>query len=124
MLNEFKSFVLRGNVVDLAVAVVIGGAFGAIVNSVVNDIFMPIIGIIIGGINFSGLTVSFGEATIKYGNFLQMLVNFLIIAAAMFLTIQALNRLKKAEAPAAPVVPEIPKQEQLLAEIRDLLKNR
>lgn len=124
MLKEFKEFISRGNVIDLAVAVIIGGAFGAIVTSLVNDIVMPLVGVVMGGINFSGLVLEAGEAKIKYGNFLQMIVNFLIVASAMFIVIKAINRFKKTEAkaPAQPVAVIIPRQELLLEEIRDLLK--
>ena len=86
-INEFKTFISRGNVLDLAVGVIIGGAFNTIVNSLVNDIFMPIIGIIIGGINFSGLVLKIGEATIKYGLFIQNIINFLATAFCLFLLI-------------------------------------
>lgn len=124
MLKEFKEFISRGNVIDLAVAVIIGGAFGAIVTSLVNDIVMPMLGVMLGGINFSGLILEVGEAKIKYGNFLQMTVNFLVVASAMFIVIQAINKFKKTEAkvPVQPVAVVIPRQEQILEEIRDLLK--
>ena len=124
MLKEFKDFINRGNVVDLAVAVVLGGAFGAIVNSLVNDLIMPLIGILLGGINFSSLALQVGDATLTYGNFIQAVINFLIIAFAIFLIVRAYNNtLKKKEAaPAAP--PEPSTEEKLLAEIRDLLKEK
>lgn len=126
MLNEFKAFINRGNVIDLAVAVVIGAAFTGIVNSLVHDIIMPIIGIIIGGIDFTGLSITVGEAVIAYGNFIQAVINFLIIAWVIFLMVRSLNKIQErlnlaeAAAPAAP--PEPSAQEKLLAEIRDLLK--
>ena len=129
MLKEFKAFVMRGNVVDLAVAVVIGGAFGKIVGSLVNDLIMPLIGMILGGVNFANLkyvitpaSEGVEEAAIRYGAFIQSIVDFLIIAFAIFLMIKLLNRMKKkeVEAPAAP--PEPPRQEILLEEIRDLLR--
>ena len=140
MLQEFKKFAMRGNVVDLAVGVIIGAAFGKIVESLVNDIFMPIIGRIFGGLDFSNYFIGLNEAaqhaptydaakkagaTIGYGNFLTILVNFLIIAWVLFLVIQAINRAAlrgKAEAAAAPPPPS--REEELLTEIRDLLKTR
>jgi len=127
MLKEFRDFILRGNVLDLAVAVVIGAAFTAIVNSLVGDIIMPIIGVLIGGINFSSLSITIGSAVISYGNFLQALINFLLIGLTLFLVIKTINRLQKplakpkAETPPAPVTPE---DIVLLREIRDLLKQR
>lgn len=124
MLREFREFINRGNVMDLAVAVILGGAFGAIVTSLVNDIIMPVIGVIIGGIDFTGLAVTIGDAAITYGNFIQALVNFLIIAFVIFMLVRALNNMQKRlahEAKAAPP-PEAPADIQLLAEIRDLLK--
>lgn len=122
MLKEFRDFVNRGNVIDLAVAVIIGGAFGAIITSLVNDIIMPLIGVIIGGVDFAALSIDVGEATILYGSFIQAIVNFLIIAFVLFLIVRSFNKLQKAEeeAPAAP--PEPSPEEKLLAEIRDLLK--
>ena len=122
MWKEFKDFVMRGNVIDLAVAVIIGAAFGAIITSLVGDIFMPIIGILLGGVDFSGLTVQVGEAVIGYGNFIQATVYFLIIAFALFLVVRAVNRMKKQEEAAPEAPPEPSAEEVLLAEIRDLLK--
>ncbi len=125
MLKEFQNFIAKGNVIDLAVAVIIGGAFGAIVTSLVNDIIMPIIGIILGGVNFSGLAVVIGGATVAYGKFIQAIVNFLIIAFVIFLVIQLYNRLRRKEEvkEQIPVKAELPADVVLLAEIRDLLKN-
>ena len=120
MMKEFKAFAMRGNVVDLAVAVIIGGAFGKIVTSVVADVVMPIVGLLLGGVNFTGLSITVGDAVIKYGAFIQAIVDFLIIAWVIFLALKALNKMKKAEPPAAPAPP--PPQEVLLTEIRDLLK--
>lgn len=122
MLKEFKEFAMKGSVIDLAVGVVIGGAFGAIVSSLVNDIIMPLVGIITGGTDFKSLSVQVGNATLTYGNFIQAAVNFLIIAFALFMVIKAINRTKKKkeEAPAPPPPPS--NTEVLLAEIRDLLK--
>ena len=119
--KEFKEFAVKGNVVDLAVGVIIGGAFGKIVSSLVEDIVMPLVGTLMGGLNFAGLTVRIGEATLKYGKFLQTCVDFLIIAWAIFMAVKIINRLKRTE-PAAPPVP--PRQEVLLEEIRDLLKSK
>lgn len=118
--KEFKVFAMRGNVVDLAVAVIIGGAFGKIVSSFVGDVVMPIVGLLLGGVNFSGLSITVGDAIIKYGAFIQAVVDFLIIAFVIFLALKALNTMKKQEPPAAPAPP--PPQEVLLTEIRDLLK--
>lgn len=125
MFKEFREFIARGNVLDLAVAVVIGGAFGAIVTSLTNDILMPLIGVLLGGIDFSGLAIQIGEATITYGNFIQAVINFLLIAFSLFLIIRSYNqlyrRLTDPEKP-APVAP--PEEIVLLREIRDLLKAR
>ncbi|MES2519055.1 MAG: large conductance mechanosensitive channel protein MscL [Bacteroidota bacterium] len=93
MLNEFKKFIAQGNVLDLAVAVIIGGAFGKIISSLVDDIIMPIVGVAIGGRNFSSMAVTIGEATIKYGNFIQMVVQFLIIAWVIFIIVKGANKL-------------------------------
>jgi large conductance mechanosensitive channel len=121
MLQEFKSFAMKGNVVDLAVGVIIGAAFGKIVASLVEDVIMPLVGTLLGGVNFSGLAIAVGSATIKYGKFIQTCLDFLIIAWAIFIAVKLINRLRKEE-PAAPAAP--PKQEVLLEEIRDLLKKR
>lgn len=130
LFDEFKAFVMRGNVVDLAVGVIIGGAFGKIVTSLVNDIFMPIIGMILGNVNFTSLEIKLGEpvegaeqAAIRYGAFIQEIVNFLIIALCIFMVIKVINKLqkKKEEAPAPAPAPEPTKEEVLLTEIRDAL---
>ncbi|MCS6820262.1 MAG: large-conductance mechanosensitive channel protein MscL [Microscillaceae bacterium] len=144
-IKEFKEFAMRGNVVDLAIGVIIGGAFGKIVTSMVNDIIMPPIGIILGGLNFKDLKLvlkkgseavkegdkvvkeAVAEVSLNYGNFIQNIVDFLIIAFVIFLAIKAVNRLKKREEvkPAIPPAPPEPTtQEKLLMEIRDLLKNK
>lgn len=129
MIQEFKSFAMRGNVADMAVGIIIGGAFGKIVSSLVNDVLMPPIGMIIGNVDFSnlGVVLKAAEGTapaviMKYGLFVNAIIDFVIVAFAIFLMIRALNSLQKkqAEAPAAPAPP--PKQEVLLEEIRDLLK--
>jgi len=111
MLKEFKDFVMRGNVLDLAVAVIIGGAFGKIVSSLVNDIIMPLVGIVMGGVSFTDLQVTVGTAIIKYGSFIQTIVDFLVIAFVIFLIVKAANKMRKAEpaaAPAAPTTKECP----------------
>ena len=129
MMKEFREFAMRGNVVDMAVGIVIGGAFGKIVTSFVNDILMPPIGMAIGGVDFSELAVTLQEAsgeaaavTINYGAFIQTALDFIIIAFAIFMVIKGMNSLKKKEeeAPAAPPAPSA--EETLLTEIRDLLK--
>ncbi len=122
MFNEFKKFISRGNVLDMAVGVVIGGAFTAIVNSLVNDMLMPIIGGVTGGINFSEYIFTIGTATVCWGNFIQAVINFLIIAWVVFLIVKAANKMKKKEEekPAAP--PEPSEDILLLREIRDSLK--
>ena len=120
MWKDFKAFVLKGNVLDLAIAVVLGGAFGAIVTSLVNDIIMPLVGIILGGIDFAALSIQVGSATVLYGKFIQAIVNFLIIAFVIFLVMRAMVKLKKQEAAAPPPGPTA--EEKLLTEIRDLLE--
>lgn len=125
-LSAFKKFISRGNVVDMAVGVIIGGAFGKIVTSLVNDIVMPLIGLLLGGLDFSKLSVTIGEATIAYGNFIQTIVDFLIIAICIFAVIRIFEKFKKKEAakPEEPA-PVIKSDEAvLLEEIRDLLKNK
>ena len=124
MLKEFRDFINRGNVLDLAIAVIIGGAFGAIVTSLVNDIITPILGAAMGGVNFSGLAITVGNAAIGYGNFIQSIINFLIIAWVIFLLVKAVNSMKKPPAPAASAPPAPSAEEKLLTEIRDLLKRK
>jgi len=119
MWKDFKAFVLKGNVLDLAIAVVLGAAFGAIVTSLVNDIIMPLVGIVLGGIDFAALSIQVGSATVLYGKFIQAIVNFLIIAFVIFLIVRAMVKLKKQEAAAPPPGPTA--EETLLTEIRDLL---
>jgi len=129
MMTEFRDFAMRGNVVDMAVGIVIGGAFGKIVSSFVSDVLMPPIGMMMGGVNFTDLAVTLKEAsgevaavTLNYGSFVQTVVDFIIIAFAIFMVIKAMNSMKKKEeeAPAAPPKPSV--EENLLTEIRDLLK--
>jgi len=125
VLKEFREFAVKGNVMDLAVGVIIGAAFGKIVSSVVEDVAMPLLGTLMGGLNFSALAVTIGSATIKYGKFLQTCVDFIIIAWAIFVAIKLINRLKREEVQepsGAPPPP--PRQEVLLEEIRDLLKSK
>jgi large conductance mechanosensitive channel len=121
MFQEFKKFALKGNVLDLAVAVIIGGAFGKIVTSLVQDMIMPIVGLLMGGINFSHLSITVGKAVIKYGVFIQTVLDFLIISISIFFVVRFFNRFKKKEEAAAPAVDT---KEELLREIRDLLKER
>ena len=107
LLKEFREFIDRGNVMDLAVAVIIGGAFGAIVNSLINDIIMPLVGVVIGGVDFTGLSIQVGSASIMYGNFIQALVNFLVIAIAVFFVVRGYNQLRaQEEAPPPGPTPE------------------
>jgi large conductance mechanosensitive channel len=122
MWNEFKKFAMKGNVIDLAVGVVIGTAFGKIVSSLVADVIMPLIGLLMGGINFSNLAITLGKEELKYGQFIQSIVDFLIIAISVFLFVRFINRFKKKEE-AKPEPVKVDRQEELLAEIRDLLKN-
>lgn len=128
LVDEFKAFVMRGNVVDMAVGVIIGGAFGKIVTSLVNDIFMPIIGMVLGNVDFTSLEIKLGEpvegaqqAAIRYGMFIQEIVNFLIIALCIFMVIKLINKAKKKKEEEPAPAPEPTKEEVLLTEIRDAL---
>ena len=109
MLKEFREFAMRGNVLDLAIAVIIGGAFGKIVTSLVNDILMPLIGLVMGGINFSELAITVGNAVVKWGAFVQAIIDFLIVAFVIFLIIRTMNRFKKPAPAAAPTTKECPR---------------
>lgn len=132
IVEEFKTFALKGNVVDMAVGIIIGAAFGKIVSSLVSDVIMPPVGLLIGGVNFSDLSIVLKDAvgdvpavTMNYGNFIQVVFDFLIVAFAIFMMVKGMNSLKKKEdqkvaTPPAPPAPT--KEEQLLSEIRDLLK--
>lgn len=120
--KEFREFAVKGNVMDLAVGVIIGAAFGKIVASLVEDVVMPLIGTLMGGLDFSGLALKIGSATLKYGKFLQTCLDFLIIAWAIFLMVKLINRVKREQAAPAPAPAAPPRQEALLEEIRDLLK--
>lgn len=130
ILDEFKAFAVKGNMIDMAVGIIIGAAFGKIVASIVADIIMPPIGLLLGGVNFTDLKVIMKAATEtdpavtwNYGNFIQVFIDFMIIAIAVFMLIKAINTLKKKEAAAPPPAPPAPsKEEVLLTEIRDLLK--
>ena len=126
-IKEFKEFAMKGNVMDMAVGVIIGGAFGKIVSSLVDDVLMPLIGMITGNVNLADLVFKIGEgeeaAVLKYGMFCQNVLDFIIIAFCIFCMIKAMNKLKKEE-PAAPEAPAGPTQEELLAEIRDILKKK
>ena len=138
MLKEFKEFALKGNVVDLAIGVIIGGAFGKIVDSLVNDIIMPIVGAIFGGLDFSNYFLGLSKAVnspvlaeakkqgavFAYGSFLTVVVNFLIVAFVLFLAVRAMNSMKKAEAAAPAAPPPPPRSEELLQEIRDALGSK
>lgn len=119
-IGEFKEFISRGNVVDMAVGVIIGTAFGKIVTSLVNDVLMPLIGIILGGLDFSSLSINIGDATILYGSFIQTIVDFLIVAFCIFMMIKFFEKFKKKEEKA--VTPSKSDEVKLLEEIRDLLK--
>ena len=129
MLKEFQAFISRGNVIDLAVAVVIGAAFTAIVNSLVNDIITPMMGIFLGGVDFTGLAITVREASITYGNFIQAVINFLIVAWVIFLIVRTINQIQKRfqkaeEKKEADAPPEPPVEVKLLTEIRDLLQEK
>lgn len=121
---EFKAFIARGNVMDMAVGVIVGGAFSAITTSLINDIIMPILGIFTGSVSFAELSVTVNGAVIAYGNFIQAVLNFIIMAFVVFCLIKVMNKLhrKKEEAPPAP--PELSAEEKLLTEIRDLLREK
>jgi large conductance mechanosensitive channel len=123
--EEFKKFIMRGNVVDLAVGLVIGAAFTTIVNSLVKDIFMPMVGVITGGFDVSGQTITlYGDAKLGWGNFVQAVISFLIVAFCMFLVVKGMNKLKEARAAEPAPPPEPSPTEKLLGEIRDLLRQR
>ena len=127
MFKEFKAFISKGNVIDLAVGVIIGGAFGKIVSSLVNDVIMPFIGIILGGLKFTELKLTVGEESIAYGLFIQSIVDFFIIALCIFVLVKLISRFrrKKEAEPVKVIEPPTPsKEELLLTEIRDILKNK
>ncbi len=129
IVKEFKEFAVKGNVVDMAVGIIIGGAFGKIVSSVVADVIMPPLGLIIGGVNFTGLKLTLKEAegsaaavTLNYGQFIQTVMDFTIVAFAIFLLVKGINTLRRQEPPPAPAAPVTPEDIVLLREIRDSLK--
>ncbi|CDN38236.1 large conductance mechanosensitive channel protein MscL [Bacillus thuringiensis] len=133
MWNEFKKFAFKGNVIDLAVGVVIGAAFGKIVSSLVKDIITPLLGMVLGGVDFTDLKITFGKSSIMYGNFIQTIFDFLIIAAAIFMFVKVFNKLtskreeeeeEEKEEEKEEELPEPTKEEELLGEIRDLLKQQ
>lgn len=122
LLKEFQDFAVKGNLVDMAVGVIIGGAFGKIVSSFVNDILMPLIGLLLGGLNFSSLHVNMGKASWNYGNFLQAIIDFLIVAGVIFMVIKGMNSLKKERKIEEEKAPDVVEEIKLLREIRDSLK--
>ncbi|MCI9579594.1 MAG: large-conductance mechanosensitive channel protein MscL [Oscillibacter sp.] len=121
---EFKTFIARGNVMDMAVGVIIGGAFSNITTSLINDIVMPVLGIFTSSVSFADLSVDIGPAVVTYGNFIQAVLNFLIMALVVFCLVKALNRFHKKKEAAPPPPPGPSAEEKLLTEIRDLLKQR
>lgn len=123
-LAEFKTFIARGNVMDMAVGVIIGGAFSNITNSLINDIVMPVLGIFTSSVSFAELTLNIGPAVVTYGNFIQAVLNFLIMAFVIFCLVKALNRFHKKKEAAPPPPPGPSAEEKLLTEIRDLLKEK
>lgn len=120
--KEFKEFIAKGNVMTMAVGIIIGSAFTAITTSLVNDIFTPLLGVLIGGINFSGICVTIGDAQIMFGTFIQAVINFLLTAFVLFLMIKAFNKLQRKKEEEPKKAPEPSAEEKLLTEIRDLLK--
>ncbi|KKB74474.1 MULTISPECIES: large conductance mechanosensitive channel protein MscL [Bacillus] len=124
MWKDFKSFAIQGNVIDLAIGVIIGGAFGKIVTSLVNDIILPLFGLVLGGLDFLALSFTFGDAQIKYGMFIQTIVNFFIISFSIFIFVRYLSKLKKKKEIQEEKEAGPDPQEELLKEIRDLLKKR
>ncbi|ASK61023.1 large-conductance mechanosensitive channel [Virgibacillus phasianinus] len=124
MWADFKAFALKGNVMDLAVAVVIGAAFGKIITSLVNNIIMPLIGILLNGVDFSGLSYKVGDAVVTYGVFIQSIIDFVIIAFSIFMVVRLLMKFQRKKEPVEEAAPAIDAKEELLSEIRDLLKNQ
>ena len=122
--SEFKTFISRGNVVDMAVGVIIGGAFGKIVTSLVNDVLMPVIGVFLGGLDFSDLSIKVGDATIEYGSFIQTIVDFLIVAFCIFMIVKLFESFKKKKEEDTEEAPKKSDEALLLEEIRDLLKKK
>lgn len=124
MWKDFKAFAFKGNVLELAIAVVIGAAFGKIVSSLVDNIITPLIGLLLGGVNFSGLAIQIGDAAITYGSFIQSIIDFLIVAFAIFMFVRLLGKFKRKEEVKPEEGPTIDSKEELLIEIRDLLKQQ
>lgn len=124
MIKEFREFAVRGNVIDLAVGVIIGAAFGKIVTSLVNDVLMPAVGILLGQVDFTTLSITVGESVITYGAFLQAVLDFVIVAFCIFIMVKQINRLKRTPPPESPKAPELTTSEKLLMEIRDELKKK
>jgi large conductance mechanosensitive channel len=124
ILKEFKDFISRGNVIDMAVGVIIGAAFGKIVSSLVDDILMPVIGVALGGINFSSLSISIGNATVRYGMFIQNIIDFVIVALCIFFIVKTMNKFFKKKEEPAPEPPKKSDEVLLLEEIRDALKKK
>lgn len=126
-IKEFKEFIAKGNAMTMAIGIIIGGAFTAIVNSLVNDIFMPLLGIVLGGVNFKGITLTVGHATLFVGNFIQAIITFILIALVIFLMVRSFNKMKKKQADdeaKAEEVAEPSHQEKLLEEILEVLKQK
>lgn len=124
MWKEFKAFALKGNVLDLAIGVIIGAAFGKIVTSLVNDLIMPVVGLLVGGVDLNGLHYKYGEAVLNYGTFLQTVIDFIIVSLSIFLFVKVISKFKRKEE-SKPPVPSAPSNEEiLLTEIRDLLKQQ
>ncbi len=131
LIKEFKAFAMRGNVVDMAVGIIIGVAFGKIVSSLVNDLIMPPIGVLMGGVDFSNFAITLKSASegssavlIRYGVFLNTVIDFIIVAFCIFIIIKMMNKFKKAEVPPAPEAPKLSKEAELLTDIRELLKKK
>ncbi|MDI6803132.1 MAG: large-conductance mechanosensitive channel protein MscL [Bacteroidota bacterium] len=129
IIKEFKAFAMRGNVVDMAVGIIIGVAFGKIVSSLVSDVLLPPIGLLMGGVDFSHFAITLRQATetsaavtLKYGVFINTIIDFIIVAFSVFLVIKGMNKLKKAEVPPAPEAPKLSKEAELLTDIRELLR--
>lgn len=123
-MSEFKTFIARGNVMDLAVGVIIGGAFSAITTSLIDDIVMPILGIFTGSVSFAELSLTINGAVVAYGNFIQAILNFIIMAFVVFCLVKAMNKLHRQKEEAPPAPPEPSAEEKLLTEIRDLLREK
>ncbi|MCM3703292.1 large conductance mechanosensitive channel protein MscL [Paenibacillus macerans] len=124
MWKEFKAFALKGNVLDLAIGVIVGAAFGKIVTSLVEDMLMPVIGLLMGGVDLNGLQFQYGDTVLKYGSFLQTIIDFFIVSFSIFLFVKGINKMKRKEDPKPESPPAPSKEELLLTEIRDLLKQR